>query len=165
MICSIDWNVTCSYRRRDVKRSVEERELTVMLVVDILGSLRMRDRTHQSKRYHRRVRCAAGISSHRQQRQGWLVAVPEKTLSCSFRRAKVMACAARAARAVLSRAQLTQKSLWYRRWLQFRRRNVDNRRTDIGGVFTLSPCAARKSVLSVLSDFIDAGYLPTLAQC
>jgi len=37
---SIDWNVTARMRRPFVKRYVEERELTVMLVVDLSGSER-----------------------------------------------------------------------------------------------------------------------------
>jgi uncharacterized protein (DUF58 family) len=37
---SIDWNVTARMRRPFVKRYVEERELTVMLVVDLSGSAR-----------------------------------------------------------------------------------------------------------------------------
>src|SRR3569832_2060341 len=37
---SIDWNVTARMRRPFVKRYVEERELTVMLVVDLSGAER-----------------------------------------------------------------------------------------------------------------------------
>src|SRR5262249_24379160 len=37
---SIDWNVTARMRRSYVKRYIEERELTVMLVVDLSGSER-----------------------------------------------------------------------------------------------------------------------------
>jgi uncharacterized protein (DUF58 family) len=37
---SIDWNVTARMRRPFVKRYIEERELTVMLVVDVSGSER-----------------------------------------------------------------------------------------------------------------------------
>ncbi|HMF99838.1 MAG TPA: DUF58 domain-containing protein, partial [Gemmatimonadaceae bacterium] len=37
---SIDWNVTARMRRPFVKRYIEERELTVMLVVDLSGSER-----------------------------------------------------------------------------------------------------------------------------
>src|SRR5215216_4141518 len=37
---SIDWNVTARMRRPYVKRYIEERELTVMLVVDLSGSER-----------------------------------------------------------------------------------------------------------------------------
>src|SRR5258705_13343261 len=37
---SIDWNVTARMRRPLVKRYIEERELTVMLVVDLSGSER-----------------------------------------------------------------------------------------------------------------------------
>src|SRR5215469_12206498 len=35
---SIDWNVTARMRRPFVKRYIEERELTVMLVMDVSGS-------------------------------------------------------------------------------------------------------------------------------
>ena len=37
---SIDWNVTARMRRPYVKRYIEERELTVMLAVDVSGSER-----------------------------------------------------------------------------------------------------------------------------
>src|SRR5437773_6240228 len=37
---SIDWNVTARMRRPFVKRYIEERELTVMLMVDLSGSER-----------------------------------------------------------------------------------------------------------------------------
>src|SRR5678815_4853031 len=37
---SIDWNVTARMRRPFVKRYVEERELTILLVVDLSGSTR-----------------------------------------------------------------------------------------------------------------------------
>jgi uncharacterized protein (DUF58 family) len=37
---SIDWNVTARMRRPFVKRYIEERELTIMLVVDVSGSER-----------------------------------------------------------------------------------------------------------------------------
>ena len=37
---SIDWNVTARMRKPYVKRYIEERELTVMLVVDLSGSER-----------------------------------------------------------------------------------------------------------------------------
>src|SRR3954462_7349483 len=37
---SIDWNVTARMRKPYVKRYIEERELTVMLIVDLSGSER-----------------------------------------------------------------------------------------------------------------------------
>jgi uncharacterized protein (DUF58 family) len=42
---SIDWNVTARMRKPYVKRYIEERELTVMLVVDLSGSERFGTRT------------------------------------------------------------------------------------------------------------------------
>ena len=48
-IRSIDWNVTARMGHPFVKRFIEERELTVMLVVDCSGSLRFGSR-HQQKR-------------------------------------------------------------------------------------------------------------------
>ncbi len=41
---TIDWNVSARMRRLFVKRFVEERELTVMLIVDCSGSSRRRRR-------------------------------------------------------------------------------------------------------------------------
>src|SRR3954469_17613936 len=48
-IRSIDWNVTARMGHPFVKRFIEERELTVMLVVDGSGSLRFGSRTQQKR--------------------------------------------------------------------------------------------------------------------
>src|SRR3989441_2504238 len=47
---SIDWNVTARMGHPFVKRFVEERELTVMLLLDLSGSLRFGTGTHQKRR-------------------------------------------------------------------------------------------------------------------
>src|SRR5438105_11180505 len=48
-IRSIDWNVTARMGHPFVKRFIEERELTLMLVVDCSGSLRFGTRTQQKR--------------------------------------------------------------------------------------------------------------------
>src|SRR3954466_9951112 len=50
---SIDWNVTARMRRPFVKRYIEERELTVMLAVDVSGS----------ERFGTRRRCKRELAS------------------------------------------------------------------------------------------------------
>ena len=47
---SIDWNVTARMRRPFVKRYIEERELTVMLAVDVSGSERFGTRAPLQER-------------------------------------------------------------------------------------------------------------------
>ena len=48
----IDWNVTARFRRPFVKVFEEERELTVMLLIDVSGSL-WNSATHQTRNGHR----------------------------------------------------------------------------------------------------------------
>jgi uncharacterized protein (DUF58 family) len=50
---SIDWNVTARMRRPFVKRYIEERELTVMLVVDLSGS----ERFGSARRFKAELAC------------------------------------------------------------------------------------------------------------
>jgi uncharacterized protein (DUF58 family) len=69
---SIDWNVTARMNHPFVKKFVEERELTLMLVVDLerFGPLRLA-RPIQT-RTGRRNRLGAGLLRHPQQRQSRL---------------------------------------------------------------------------------------------
>jgi uncharacterized protein (DUF58 family) len=69
---TIDWNVTARMNHPFIKKFVEERELTVMLIVDLSGlrSFWIRLRTDQAG-IGRRNRERAGVFRHPKQRQGW----------------------------------------------------------------------------------------------
>ena len=148
-----------------VKRFVEERELTVMLVVDISGS-QDAGSTHQSKREATAEFAAllAFSAIANKDKVGLLLFHEDTELFIPPRKGQRHAL--RVLRELYSperSSPLPEELPWYRRWLQFRRRNVDSRRTDIGGALEFCRrVLPRKSVLFVLSDFIDAGYLPTL---
>ena len=57
---SIDWNVTARMRRPFVKRYIEERELTVMLVVDLSGLGAIRNGEQIQERARQRAGGGAG---------------------------------------------------------------------------------------------------------
>ncbi len=65
---SIDWNVTARMRHPYVKRYIEERELTVMLAVDLSGSQRFGTRVALQERARHRARRGARDERHSQQR-------------------------------------------------------------------------------------------------
>ena len=70
---SIDWNVTARMRRPFVKRYIEERELTVMLAVDLSGSERFGTRRAVQERAGDRARRGArdvGDPEQRSRRRG-----------------------------------------------------------------------------------------------
>ena len=66
----IDWNVTARLNQPFIKQYVEERELTVMLVVDLSASGTL-ERPPNQARTGRRSRRRARLCRPAQQRQGW----------------------------------------------------------------------------------------------
>ncbi len=67
----IDWNVTARSRSTHIKVYEEERELTMMLMVDVSAS-RMFGSTHFSKRNPDRDRRRTGLLGRTEQRQSGL---------------------------------------------------------------------------------------------
>src|SRR5213079_3323621 len=67
---SIDWNVTARMNHPFVKKFVEERELTLMLLVDVSGS-GLFGSAEQSKRELAADRLRAGFLGDSEQRQSW----------------------------------------------------------------------------------------------
>ena len=67
---TIDWNVTARTGRPYVKRFVEERELTVMLLVDLSASGAFGSAAAQQERGGRGALRPAGLLRHQEQRQG-----------------------------------------------------------------------------------------------
>ena len=70
---TIDWNVTARMNHPFVKKFVEERELTLMLVVDVSGSGLFGSRRPVQARTRGGDRLRAGLFGHPQQRQGGLI--------------------------------------------------------------------------------------------
>ena len=67
-IRTIDWNVTARMGHPFIKRFIEERELTVLLVVDCSGSHQFGTRAAAETRGRRRAGRRAGLQRHQQQR-------------------------------------------------------------------------------------------------
>ena len=66
---NIDWNVTARTGSPHVKIFEEERELTVMLLIDMSPSSFFGTVNQLEKRSHHRNLCGAGFLRHQQQRQ------------------------------------------------------------------------------------------------
>ncbi len=67
---TIDWNVTARAGRPFVKKFTEERELTILLMVDVSASGELRLGRAEQAPDDRRVGKRAGLLGHPQQRQG-----------------------------------------------------------------------------------------------
>ena len=67
---AIDWNVTARMNHPFIKKFVEERELTLMLVVDVSGSGLFGSRGPVQARTRGGNRLRARVLGHSQQRQG-----------------------------------------------------------------------------------------------
>ncbi len=93
-IRTIDWNVTARTGVPHVKRFVEERELTVMLLVDASASTHVRHRAAIEERAGRGAGRAARLLGHHQQRQGRPGDVhrPRRAVAAAARRAPATSC-------------------------------------------------------------------------
>ena len=136
---SIDWNVTARMRRPFVKRFVEERELTVLLVVDCSGSAGV----GTSRRFKRDVAAEVAaafalLAVRSNDRVGAVLFTDDIELAIPPRKGR------RHALRVL-RDVLVHKSKGVR--------------TNIAGALTYARRAMRhRSVVFVLSDFVAPGY-------
>ena len=65
---SIDWNVTARMGEPYVRKYIEERELTVMLLIDVSASGSLRQRECQQERTGGGSRLFAGLLRHPKQR-------------------------------------------------------------------------------------------------
>ena len=165
-IRSIDWNVTARTGEPHVKRFVEERELTVMLLVDISGSQEFGS-TIQSKREAASEFAAllAFSAIANKDKIGLMLFHGDTELYIPPRKGQKHAM--RIVREVLAHQHEQKKEdlSFVKRVLQFFRKSTleKGRRTDIGAALEFCRRVLnRRSVLFVISDFIDTGYLPTL---
>ena len=136
---SIDWNVTARMGHPFVKRFREERELTVLFLVDVSGSLGFGSGTESKAEVAARITCLLALSAIRNQDKVGLILFSdriEKTVPPRKGRTAVM----RLVRDVLASEQTM-------------------RRTDIAAALTfLNTVHKRKAVVFLISDFQDTNY-------
>ncbi len=145
---SIDWNVTARMRRPYVKRYIEERELTVMLAVDLSGS----------ERFGTRRRFKSELASE-------LAAVLAMTAIRNNDRVGILLFTDRVEHVVPPRKGRRHALRLIRDLLVFEPRG---RGTDIAGVTDyLNKMLAHKTIIFLVSDFVAANVerpLKLLAQ-
>lgn len=172
---TIDWNVTARVGEPYVKRFIEERELTVMLLVDVSGSLDFGS-GHRSKR-EAAVELSALIAFsaiHNQDKIGLLLfhghaeeyIQPRKGQRHALRVVREVLARGRDEEAAPRRANpfALPREVWRRfQRLVARTREEPSRATNIA--HALDYCRRvlpRKVVLFLVSDFLDEGYLDVL---
>jgi len=189
---TIDWNVTARAGRPYVKRYVEERQLTLMLMADVSASQDFGS-AGRSKREATAELCAllafsatnnddkvgltlfhGGIEQHIPARKGQRhsLRVVREVLAHGAGgapdrppRGRIDPRAARDARRDRKRAASPPRGR--RRWLPFGRRRAwwrtGRQATDIAGAMQfLMSVTTRKAVCFVVSDFLDEDFLPAM---
>lgn len=136
---SIDWNVTARMGHPFVKRFSEERELTVIFLVDISGSQCFGSRTRTKAEVAAEVACLLALSAIKNQDKIGLILFSdriEKSIPPKKGRTAVM----RLVREVLASEET-------------------RRGTDIAGALRfLNNVQKRKAVVFLISDFMDEGF-------
>ncbi len=136
---SIDWNVTARMGHPFVKRFAEERELTVIFLVDISGSQCFGSRTRSKAEVAAEMTCLLALSAIRNQDKIGLILFSdriEKNIPAKKGRTAVM----RLVREVLA-AEETRRG------------------TDIAGALRyLNNVQKKKAVVFLISDFMDDGF-------
>ncbi len=138
-IRSIDWNVTARIGFPHIKRFSEERELTVMFVVDVSGSQSYSSTSHTKSELAAELTCLLALTSVRNQDNVGLILFSDhivKTIPPRKGRKAVM----RLVREVLAA-------------------DNPNGGTDIAGALNyLNNVLRRKAVVFLVSDFQDEGW-------
>jgi uncharacterized protein (DUF58 family) len=167
-IRSIDWNVTARTGIPHIKRFVEERELTVMLLVDISGSQEFGSEKQSKRETASELAALLAFSAiANKDKIGLLLFHTDSELFIPPRKGQKHAM--RVVREVLAHTvdeEPPSKDLpWIKRWFRFlsKSKKSKGKRTDISAALEFCRrVLPRKSVLFVISDFIDAGYLSTM---
>jgi uncharacterized protein (DUF58 family) len=140
---AIDWNVTARMGHPFIKRFCEERELTLLFMVDISGSQCFGSASRSKAEMAAEITCLLALSAIRNQDKVGLVLFSdriEKSIPPRKGRTAVM----RLVREVLA-AEETRRG------------------TDIAAAFRfLSNVQKRKAVVFLISDFMASGYLKEL---
>nr|MSU41060.1 DUF58 domain-containing protein [Pedosphaera sp.]MSU43119.1 DUF58 domain-containing protein [Pedosphaera sp.] len=141
----IDWNVTARMNHPFVKKFVEERELTVMVVVDVSGSGRFGSQAQSKRELAAELACVLALAAHRcQDKVGLILFTEEVELYVPPRKGR---------RNVL---RVVRDILHH----QPRRSGT---RLDAALEF-LTRVSTRKAVVILLSDFLDPLPLKPLRQ-
>jgi len=175
-IRTIDWNVTARTGEPHVKRFVEERELTVMLLVDVSASQDFGSGRRSKLEAAVELSALLAMSAvENGDKVGLLLFHGGADLYIPPRKGGKHAL--RVVREVLARGQetptgLTARSTFLeipqavRRWwkkLQDKTRNEPRRGTSISAALEFCrQVLPRRSVLFLISDFLDDGYLQVL---
>jgi uncharacterized protein (DUF58 family) len=178
---TIDWNVTARTGAPYVKRYQEERELTVLLVVDISASQDFGSQTRSKRQAAVELSALLAFSAiHNDDKVGLLLF--HGGVEAYIPPRKGQKHALRVVREVLARglgetalpeaeaaptkgSRFALPAFITRRLLQLRRKTqADPRRaTRIGGALEFCrKVLPRRAVLFLISDFLDEGYLPAL---
>jgi len=138
-IRSIDWNVSARMGHPYVKRFAEERELTVMFVVDISGSQCFGSGTRTKAELAAEITCLLALSAIQNQDKVGLILFSDRIEKCIPPR-KGRTAAMRLVREVLA-AEETRHG------------------TDIAAALRfLNNVQKRRAVVFVISDFLDRNY-------
>jgi len=138
-IRSIDWNVTARMGHPFVKRFCEERELTVLFVVDISGSQGFGSGARTKAEAAAELTCLMALSAIRNQDKVGLILFSDRIERCIPAR-KGRTAVMRLVREVLA-AEETRRG------------------TDIAAALRfLNKVQKRKAVVFLISDFLDANY-------
>ncbi len=136
---SIDWNVTARMGHPFVKRFCEERELTIVFMVDVSGSQRFGSEKKSKIEAAAELTCLLALSAIKNQDKVGLVLFSDR-IDKFIPPRKGRKAAMRLVREVLAAEATTH-------------------RTDIGAAFRfLNKVQKRKAVVFLISDFMDAGY-------
>ncbi len=168
----IDWNVTARAGTPYVKRYVEERQLTLMLMADISASQDFGSGS-RSKREATAELCAllAFSATHNDDKVG--LTLFHGGIEQYIPARKGQKHSLRVVREVLAHgsggapAAIRPRERPRRRWLPFGRRrawrNHGRQATDVAGAMEfLMSVTTRKAVCFVVSDFLDEGYLKAM---
>ncbi len=173
---TIDWNVTARTGVPHIKRFVEERELTVMLVVDMSASLHFGSQDRSKRQAAAELSALIAFSAiHNNDKVGLLLFHSQAETYIPPRKGQRHAL--RVIREILapsSSSPIPKSSFLHRALLKLRKKrtnkqsspntnhkknNSQNNGTDIG--HALEYCRQvlpRRTVLFVVSDFLDNGY-------
>jgi uncharacterized protein (DUF58 family) len=136
---SIDWNVTARMGHPFVKRFCEERELTIIFLVDVSGSQSFGSMTRPKAEVAAEITCLLALSAIKNQDKVGLILFSDR-IEKSIPPRKGRTAALRLVREVLA-AEETRRA------------------TDLAGALRfLNQAQKRRAVVFVISDFMDTGY-------
>lgn len=178
---TIDWNVTARTGAPHVKRFVEERELTVLLLVDVSGSQDFGSAHRPKREAAAELAALVAFSATQNEDRVGLVLFSGDT-ECFIPPRKGQKHALRVVREVLARGSVSggggptgglsgalpasglsrsARDLWHR---LVRKRRRTGRGTDLRGALEFCRrVLPRKAVVFLISDFLDEDYWEALA--